>query len=978
MPGLVPIASRYRVACKLRRGGLVSVGAPALLVFLIGMLTSAAATELRGTPLLQRFSSEQTGAPPRHVAAAHDREGRFYVANQEGVLRFDGDRWELLRLPGEVYASALARGTDGGIYVGGFDVFGRVQETLDGGMAFEDLRANLSGPTAGAFGSLWQILVGAGPTLVRTDAGLEVLENPAGDGPAAPARTPLPDSARRFARVDGRLFGRIADRGLVQVDRQGGLTDIAGGEYFAGRGMVGAVSQAGRTLVLADQAFLELDAEGLHSLSPLRWPVFDRHVPNVILALDDESVAVGCNDGFLLHFDRELRLLDQFSILDGAIEDLHIDAEQGLWVIGDGELVRLRLPSPWTLYSTDQGVRGGVYAADWHGNALWVAGAAGLVRLSTTAQLGVESWSPGWFGYEGYDLHSSTAGLLIAHRTGLMVLEQAERPRTLLSDGEAVLWLRQVDGHPDRVFAVGEHNVWLLFLEQGRWQLSAPTSLAALSPRKVMVGDRPGELWFADSRSVPQRWRFDLHSGARLEQRRFAAESGLPAAGLDKANLFRLDGRVHVLVDGRDFVFQNDRFEPVGDSLAKQVERPDELIVRDSPSGTFVQTTRELLLRPPGGSRFEPLRFDGGGVRGFEGLHLGADGVMRVATWAGLLQYQPGSARAALPALAVQVRARERAPDGSLSPFSRGSEAPTRSLRPGHGLVLRFGVVTMDSGVEFRYRLNGIVPDWSEWRRERDLTLGRPSGGDYQLEVEARLQGGRSVEKLVYPFAVEKSFIESTLGRALLAVLVAFGMLCLVWLAVWLRTRRLERATQVLETRIAERTRELEIANRQLAELATEDSLTGVLNRRALESGMAREWHRCLDQKRPLAVLMIDVDHFKQYNDRFGHLEGDVVLQRMASELRAAHDASRELLARFGGEEFVLVLPGAHLDEANQRAERLCQRLREAMAPITVSIGVAAQVPSARDDPQQLLRRADVALYRAKRRGRNRVEVADD
>jgi len=953
-------------------------GRIAAALMVLGSSAAADAMELRGTPLLQRWSSEQTGAPPRHVAASHDGEGRLYVANQEGVLRFDGDRWELLRLPGRVYASALAHGDDDRIYVGGFDVFGRVRETPDGSMQFEDLGAWLGAPGPGAFGSLWQIIADAGQLQVRTDAAIDWLDSSGAAATAKTRSTLLPDSARRFAHVDGRLFGRIAGRGLVAVNGRGELADIPGGDYFAERGMVGALRQADRILVLGDQAFLELGAAGVRLLAPGPLPVFVRHPPNVAVVLADESVAVGTNSGYLLHFDRKLQLLDQFSIFEGAIEDLHIDAEQGLWVVGDGELVRLRLPAPWTQFGPAQGVRGAVYAADWYRSALWVAGASGLVRLRANAEHGVESWSPGWFDYEGYDLHGSAQGLLIAHRSGLLVLEGAERPRALLADTEAVLWLRPIEDRPDRVFAVGEHSVWLLAIDQGRWQLRARTELGSLSPSKVGVGDHAGELWFTDSRSVPQRWRFDLDSGVRLEQRRYAADAGLPAKGLDKASLFRLDGRMHVLVDGRDFVFQNERFEPVGDSLAEQVERPEELIVRDSPSGTFAQTTRELLLRAPGSSRFEPLRFDGGAVRGFEGIHPGADGVVRIATWTGLLQYQAGQPVPTFPPLSVQIQARERAPDGTLSPFSSGRMPPPRPLRPGHGLVFRFGVVTMDSGVEFRYRLKGLVPNWSEWRHDRDLTLGRPQGGEYLLEVEARTPSARRIENLVYPFEVERRFIESAVGHGLIGLAAVLALSLLVWMAVWWRTRRLGRATELLETRIAERTRELEIANRQLAELATEDSLTGILNRRALESGLAREWHRCLDQHRSIAVLMIDVDHFKQYNDRYGHLEGDVLLQRMANELQASHDASRELLARFGGEEFVLILPGTHLEEAQHRAEQLCQRLRLALAPITVSIGVAAQVPSSRDDPQQLLRRADVALYRAKRRGRNRVEVADD
>src|SRR3546814_215705 len=138
------------------------------------------------------------------------------------------------------------------------------------------------------------------------------------------------------------------------------------------------------------------------------------------------------------------------------------------------------------------------------------------------------------------------------------------------------------------------------------------------------------------------------------------------------------------------------------------------------------------------------------------------------------------------------------------------------------------------------------------------------------------------------------------------------ALAALIHRVAWWRTQRLQMATYRLESRIAERTAELEVANRKLAELATEDSLTGIANRRALDNGLVREWHRCLDQRRPIAALMIDVDHFKRYNDEHGHLEGDVVLKHIADVLTRLHNPNRELLARFGGEEFALLLPGLH------------------------------------------------------------------
>ena len=120
---------------------------------------------------------------------------------------------------------------------------------------------------------------------------------------------------------------------------------------------------------------------------------------------------------------------------------------------------------------------------------------------------------------------------------------------------------------------------------------------------------------------------------------------------------------------------------------------------------------------------------------------------------------------------------------------------------------------------------------------------------------------------------------------------------------------------------------------------------------------------------------MIDVDHFKAYNDAHGHLEGDVQLRGIAQRLAQQHDPQRELLARYGGEEFALLLPGVHLAEATRRAESIRAAISASDIGMTVSVGVAGFVPGLQAEPDSLLRRADAALYAAKRGGRNRVEA---
>lgn len=169
--------------------------------------------------------------------------------------------------------------------------------------------------------------------------------------------------------------------------------------------------------------------------------------------------------------------------------------------------------------------------------------------------------------------------------------------------------------------------------------------------------------------------------------------------------------------------------------------------------------------------------------------------------------------------------------------------------------------------------------------------------------------------------------------------------------------------------------------------LAFVDGLTGIANRRHLNERLEIEWRRCLRSGMPLAALMIDVDFFKRYNDRYGHQAGDDCLKRVAGALSSAMQRAGDLAARYGGEEFLCLLPETDASAARALAERVEQAVRDlaiehldsATAPVvTVSVGVAVMRPVQDDAFGTLLQRADAALYQAKQQGRGQVIVSDD
>ena len=182
---------------------------------------------------------------------------------------------------------------------------------------------------------------------------------------------------------------------------------------------------------------------------------------------------------------------------------------------------------------------------------------------------------------------------------------------------------------------------------------------------------------------------------------------------------------------------------------------------------------------------------------------------------------------------------------------------------------------------------------------------------------------------------------------------------------------------------LQERTRQLEAVNVQLERISNYDGLTAIPNRRYFEHFYDLEWRRSLREQKWITLIMIDVDFFKAFNDRHGHLAGDDCLKQLAMALQIVNRAS-DLVCRYGGEEFVAVLSGTDPQAGKVIAERMRQRVRNLHLVhgassvgryVTVSMGVASQVPQAKAAPEALLLKADQALYLAKSAGRDRIEV---
>jgi len=327
-----------------------------------------------------------------------------------------------------------------------------------------------------------------------------------------------------------------------------------------------------------------------------------------------------------------------------------------------------------------------------------------------------------------------------------------------------------------------------------------------------------------------------------------------------------------------------------------------------------------------------------------------------------------------------------------------------RPLAAGAASRMRFECATARfeprAGIRYRYRLEGADDTWSLPTEEPVREYTNLAEGRYVFRVKAEdtASGSGASGETSLAFRVLPPWYRT--WWALLAWALGLGLL--VRWGLLLRDRALRQRNADLARRVAERTDELAAAvkelggaraaleernralgeaNERLTTLSYRDGLTGVANRRHLDDMLAQEWNRAFRAGTPISFVLADIDHFKKLNDSLGHQEGDVCLRKVAEVLAENARRSGDLAARFGGEEFGVLLPGAPEEAAFQVAETMRTRLEALKMPhpasplgiVTASFGVATFHPRDGGTAQELVASADEALYAAKKAGRNRV-----
>ncbi len=924
-----------------------------------------------GTPPITRYTPDLE-TYPQTFDLAQDDTAAVYVAANDGVLSFDGARWKLIRLPNGDIARSLAADGHGRVYVGGYGLVGYIERDAAGVEQFHDLTPLYKELLHGeSFDDIWDTLVSAQGVFFMALGHLFQYEPRSG----AVHLWRYADHYGTIVEQQGEVLVQFRQQGLKRL-KDGGWEPVAGSEDLK--------DLVYHLLRLPDGGLLTLARDGRWrefrdgSLSDYAMP--PGFPPSSFMMtgreLADGSIALAGQDGQLHLLDPLHHSVRSFRVDNSALNGIVPAADGGLLTLSNLSVFHVSWPAAWSVVRPESGLSGGIHhLAQWNGRwlALSDAGVYEAFQQDGTAVFHRLDWTD----FEAWDLLPLDADQALLAESYNVKLVRGGHASNLFDTRIAPYLLQRSRLDPDLIYVGTETGLALLRREQGQWKLrfnaadlgsSRVSSLVELGPHDLLVGSDRGGV---------HRIRLADDNSRIVESRAYAEERGIRYGRLAAAAIAPLDGGAIVAATAAGvYRWTGEHFEPTTlDGLESLRAHDEELSLSLAPNGDqWAWSYRSVYRRPAGGAwQREPVDSILHGA--IEALAYDGRGTTLLAANGQLLRHDELAAPvAASPALSL--RSVEHLDDQDRSePLPLRPASPPRYTQQQLALRFRYALPDYRSAGEVRYQswLEGFDQHYSDWSDARTHTYRQLQPGDYVFRARARDSLGHVSEMAPYRFTVVQPWFNTAWGRAINLTTLGFLGVAIGMLVSRLRGRRLALEKFKLEGLVLVRTRELEAANRRLDKMAHLDGLTEIPNRRRLNDYLSEVWTQCGELGKPVSVLVMDVDHFKQYNDDHGHLAGDEVLKKLTRILSACLRRSDDLVARFGGDEFVAVLPGASLPAAHQVAEVMRARVETSGLGITISIGCSTRVPLQNESVWSLVHEVDGALYEAKRAGRNRV-----
>lgn len=872
-------------------------------------------------------------------ALLEDREGRLWVGTTAGLLRLGPGGFERFdQRHGLINISILCIYQDhaGALWVGTTGGLHRWQ-----GSRFRPVQANQSFSSAyiaalaedGA-GGLW-VGTGRGLNRLRADGKVEVFH--------AGRDLPHDDIRSLFLDPQGTLWVGTSGGGVVtwQDGRFAPLgLPLSSGDirviYRDRRGVmwIGTNQEPVNRIHNGEVSILDQQLGGLTS-------------GRAILEDREGSLWVGTRDGLIqMKEDKFIRYGARNGLPVDPVRAVCEDSQGAIWVgtVGGG-LARFH-QGRWQTFDRRHGLANEhVWSiAEGSDGALWVGTyGGGLFRLPAAAR--------------------PTRFTRVPGLTNDII-------RSLLVDGRNRVW-------------AGSNGGGLYCIENGR--VTTFTTADGLADNYVysLAEDRRGRIWaglFNGGLAVLEAGRFRAVGGEEISDQPIwaihADSEGDIWAGTDHAGLLWIRGdRMHRFTS-RDGMYSDQAFQVLEDVRGRLWLNGNKGIYNVA-KGDLIAFTLGRLQRIPCVSygKSEGIKVTESSGPASPAGCIDHRGRMWFPTIRGLAMFDPDRQRINTVEPPVTI---EKVRINGTS-CAAGREIPL-IVPPGRGDIeidyTAISFMRVDK-MRFAYRLDGYDADWIQAGNRRSAFYTNLPPGNYTFRVIAgNGDGVWNREGAFFSFTLKPFFTQTALFKGLLAL----GSLLLVAGFFLFLLRRAKARERKLERIVDERTQ-------QLQHLARYDGLTDLANHRTFYETFHREWAVAGREKKPLALIAADIDHFKPYNDNLGHQQGDECLRKIAAAIRAQAKRPADLAARTGGDEFFLLLPGT----TNEGALAIAEAIRAAVADlaiphpaspvspvVTLSLGVASIVPPPTTEASQFIASADQALYRTKQRGRNRVDASGD
>ena len=947
--------------------------ARAVAAFLVVLCASAGGAQERGYPMVTVFGSEVHKGGPQNFDLTQDSRGVLYFGNLAGLLTYDGAWWRLIKLPDDQAAGALAADARGRVVVGAVNELGYVATDGRTEAQYHSLKDRVP-PDAREFGDIHaacavndgflflgekRLLFWDGNT-IRVSAPLTRETSP---------RRCLPTANGVY--LTGRMGLQTIDTASMAIANVGEprrvslALDNGNGELVLVVRDVGVFKRAG-------------DVETPFAPEAAQW-LKEKMVTGGCRLADGRIVITTRQDGLMILLPDgaiEQVIHDQAGLPDAVLAEALVDREGALWLAMEGPIARIDIASPVSLFDARRGMKGSVSDVVRHDGRLYTATSHGLYAIdehgTATRVEGFQGAAWRLLSFDGELLIATSRGLYRIRGNGAAELvgpadweiydvsrSQADPSRVWLATHNGIASVRKTGGtwQPERILdkhdnvtTVLEHNgsLWCGTVFDGIVRIDAPTSAA---PRYTTYGDSEMNVFRVANRLVFIK----------------AAEGEI--VSLDASNRLLIDPVLgHFKARGGFFV-----------------------LVEDARGNVWINSTPPRVYKRSANGHFpeegEPLVSVT--AADIQCLRAAGDGTVWFGSDKGLFRYDPSRVPIALAQPAPLIR-RVVGSDNQLlfgGATSPAQQELTYDLR--RRMRIEFAPVSYRPGVEYQYRLEPVDTEWSEWTSQPFIDYTNLDAANYAFRLRARGAATSISSEARWTFKVQPPWYRTIYAYVLWVLLAGAAIAAMIMI----RTRTLHRQAEHLRARVSEQTVQLreknellEQANERLENLSLLDDLTGIANRRYFQTALSDEWNRALRREEPLSLILVDLDYFKELNDRRGHRAGDDCLREVGKFLGETIRRSGEVVARYGGEEFAVLLPGIDAEEAARVAERLrdgIERLdvrydEHEPRCVTTSCGVATMTPRIGDSTDMLVDLADGALYAAKHAGRNRVSVADD